>query len=72
MKIVNVVVVSPEEAQDGTAEFWCGGELMAMTTICEGKLQLRIESRSDGLPWEVDTESLARGLAEATRQIAAY
>jgi hypothetical protein len=72
MTQVSVIVVSPEEAQDGTAEFWCGSELMAVTTICEGQLQLRIESRSDGLPWEVDTESLARGLVEATRLIAAY
>ena len=45
---------------------------MAVTTISEGQLQLRIEARSDGLPWEVDTTSLARGLAEATRLIAAY
>ena len=69
---VRVIVVSPEEAEDGTAEFWCGGDLMAVTTICDGQLQLRIESRSDGLPWLVDPSSLARGLAEATRQIAAY
>jgi hypothetical protein len=72
MTQVSVIVVSPEEAQDGTVEFWCGGQLMALTTICDGQLQLRIDSRSDGLPWEVDAASLARGLAEATRQIAAY
>jgi len=71
MTQVNVIVVSPEEAEDGAAEFWCGGELMAVTTISEGRLQLRIEARSDGLPWIVDTTSLASGLAEASRQIAA-
>ena len=72
MNQISVIVVSPEEAEDGTAEFWCGGELLAVTTFSEGQLQLRIESRSDGLPWLVDTTSLAQGLAEATRQIAAY
>jgi hypothetical protein len=72
MTQVKVIVVSPEEAEDGAAEFWCGGELMAVTMFSEGRMQLRIESRSDGLPWLVDTTSLASGLTEATRQIAAY
>jgi hypothetical protein len=72
MTQVSVIVVSPEEAEDGVAEFWCGADLMAVTTINEGQLELRIESRADGLPWLVDATSLARGLAEATRQIAAW
>ena len=69
---IHVSVVSPEEAYNGNAEFWCGRELMAVTVINEGQLQLSIEPRADGSPWLVDTTSLALGLAEATRLLAAY
>jgi hypothetical protein len=69
---VHVSVVSPEEAYNGNAEFWCGNELMAVTVINEGQLQLSIDPRADGSPWLVDTTSLALGLAEATRLQAAY
>jgi hypothetical protein len=69
---VHVSVVSAEEAYNGNAEFWCGNELMAVTIINEGQLQLSIEPRADGSPWLVDTTSLALGLAEAARQLAAY
>jgi hypothetical protein len=72
MTDIRVIVVSAEEGDDGIAEFWCGAELMATTIIDDGQLQLRIESRPDGLPWVVNTASLARGLTEASRQIAAY
>jgi hypothetical protein len=69
---VHVSVVSPEEAYNGNAEFWCGRELMAVTVIDDGQLQLSIGQRADGSPWLVDTTSLARGLAEAARLLAAY
>jgi hypothetical protein len=69
---IHVSVVSPEEAYNGNAEFWCANELMAVTVINDGQLQLSIEPRADGSPWLVDTTSLARGLAEATRLLAAY
>jgi hypothetical protein len=69
---VHVSVVSPEEAYNGSAGFWCGNELMAVTIINEGQLQLSIEPRADGSPWLVDTTSLALGLAEAARLLAAY
>jgi hypothetical protein len=72
MSQISVIVVSPEEAYDGTAEFWCDDELMAVTMLTGGGLQLRIDSRADGQPWLIDTTSLAHGLAEATRLIAAY
>jgi hypothetical protein len=72
MNQVHVIVASAEEAYNGNAEFWCGRELMAVTVLNEGQLQLRIEPRADGLPWMIDTTSLALGLAEATRQLAAY
>jgi hypothetical protein len=69
---VHVSVVSPEEAYNGNAEFWCGNQLMAVTVINDGQLQLSIEPRADGSPWLVETTSLALGLAEATRLLAAY
>ena len=72
MSQLRVIVVSPEEAYNGNAEFWCGAELMAVTILHEGQLQLRIEPRADGRPWLIGTTSLALGLAEATRKIAAY
>ena len=72
MSQIHVIVASPEEASDGAAEFWCGSELMAVTTLSEDGLQLRIDSRADGQPWLIDTTSLAHGLIEATRLLAAY
>jgi hypothetical protein len=72
MPRISVISVSPEETSNGITEFWCGSELMAFTIIDEGELQLRIEPRADGLPWRIETGSLAAGLAEAARKIAAY
>jgi hypothetical protein len=71
-KLIDVIVTSPEEADDGIAEFWCGAEMMALTCIEDGRLELRIEPRADGLPWRIDTASLADGLAEAARLLAAH
>ncbi len=72
MTQLDIVVASAEEADDGIAEFWYGPEMVGMTVIYEGQLHLRIDPRSDGQPWLIDTTSLARGLAEAARQLAAY
>jgi hypothetical protein len=72
MTQIRVIVVSPEEADNGIAEIWCGDELMAVTIPHEGQLYLRIDSRADGLPWLIETTSLARGLAEAARQLTTY
>jgi hypothetical protein len=72
MSDINVIVVSAEEAENGVAEFWSGGELIGVTCLSEGRLQLRIDSRADGGPWTLDTTSLATGLSEAARLIAAY
>jgi hypothetical protein len=70
--LIDVFVASPEEADDGIAEFWCGGEMMALTCIANGRLELRIAARKDGLPWRVDTASLAKGLADAAQILAAH
>jgi hypothetical protein len=72
MKEINVIVVSAEEAEYGVAEFWCEGELIGQTCLTDGRLELRIDSRADGGTWRLDTTSLATGLAEAGRLIAAY
>ena len=72
MSTIHVAVVSPEEAYNGNAEFWCGRDLMAVTVLHESRLCLQIDPRRDGRPWLLDTASLAAGLAEATRLIAAY
>jgi hypothetical protein len=69
---VRVIVVSPEEAVDGNAEFWCGGDLMAITVLHEGQMHLRIDPRRDGEPWLIETTSLGRALESAATQIAAY
>ena len=72
MPEVRVLAVSPEEAYDGNAEFWCGHELMAVTVLHEGRLHLRVDPRPDGQPWLMETSSLALALQDATAQIASY
>lgn len=72
MSQVRMIVVSSEEAYDGIAELWCGADLMGVTILSEGELQLRIEPRADGQPWVVDSASLARELQQATSLLAAY
>ena len=67
-----MVVTGPEEAADFNTEFWCGGELMAITVLNEGRLHLRIDPRDDGAPWLADVGSLERFLAEAEQRLAAY
>jgi hypothetical protein len=72
MPPVRVIVASPEEAADGNAEFWCGGQMMAVTVFYDGRLHLRIDPRRDGEPWLIETTSLALALEDAATQIAAY
>lgn len=66
MSQIHVVVVSPEEAYDGTAELWCGGELMGITMLSPDGLQLRIDARADGRPWLIDTTSLTQASTKRT------
>ena len=70
--LIHVIVASPEEAYDGIAELWSGPELVAVTTIHEGQLHLRIDPRRDGAPWLINARSLADGLVEAAQKIAAF
>jgi hypothetical protein len=72
MTQLRAIVVSLEEADNGIAEIWCGDELMAVTIPHERQPDPRIDSRPDGLPWLIETTSLARGLAEAAPQLTTY
>jgi hypothetical protein len=69
MPPVRVIVASPE---DGSAELWLGGELMAETVLYDGRLHLRILPRPGGEPWMIETASLALALDSAARQIGEY
>ena len=62
---VDVSVVSPEEGEFGTAEFWAGNRLFGFTRLEDGELVLRIEPRSDGGTVVVSAHSLAEALARA-------
>ena len=46
--------------------------MVAVTTIHEGQLHLRIDPRRDGRPWLINARSLADGLVEAARRIDTY
>jgi hypothetical protein len=72
MTEINVIVTGPEEAYDYEAEFWRGEELIGVTVLHEGRLHLRIDPRSDGMPWLADVISLARALSDAEQRLAAY
>jgi hypothetical protein len=72
MTDIKVVVTGPEEAYDGEAEFWSANELMAVTVLHEGRLHLRIDPRSDGLPWLADVVNLSGALAEAKQRLSAF
>jgi hypothetical protein len=72
MTEINVIVTGPEEAYDYEAEFWRGEELIGVTVLHEGRLHLRIDPRSDGMPWLADVTSLARALSDAEQRLAAY
>ena len=62
---LDVSVVSPEEAEFGTAEFWAGDRLFGFTRLEDGELVLRIEPQSDGGAIVVSAHSLAGALARA-------
>jgi hypothetical protein len=72
MTEIEVIVTGPEEAYNGEAEFWSAGQQIGVTVLHEGRLHLRIDARADGLPWLVDTTSLARALAEADQRLASF
>jgi hypothetical protein len=72
MREIEVRVVSLEEADRGTAEFWLGGQLFGVTGLEEGELVLRIEPSDDGRAVSVNARSLHDALAEAKRLLESY
>lgn len=72
MHEINVMVVSPEEASYGTAEFWSGGRLIGFTRLEDGDLMLRIDAGRDGAGVVVGAHSLAEAISEANRLLALY
>lgn len=72
MREIEVRVVSLEEAERGTAEFWLDGQLFGFTRLEEGELVLTIEPRNDGGAVSVDARSLHDALAEAKRLLESY
>jgi hypothetical protein len=69
---ITVTIVSAEEALDGTAEFWCQGELIAYTRYDDRGFVLHIEPCHDGAPRVVDFQAMSNALAEATRLLGVY
>jgi hypothetical protein len=67
---IDVIVVSPEEASFGVAEFWEGNRQIGFTRIEDGELALRIGPSRDCIV--LGTRALAGALAEANRLLAAY
>jgi hypothetical protein len=71
MDALQVVVMSPEEAEHGVAELWAGGELFGFTRLEEGELLLRIQPRGDGGVIVVGAHRLATALARANELLGA-
>jgi hypothetical protein len=67
MHEIHVTVVSPEEAADGTAEFWSGGRMIGFTHLEDGDLMLRFEA---GVV--VGVHGLADAIVEANRLLTVY
>jgi len=67
MHEIEVRVVSLEEADHGTAEFWLDGRLFGFTRLEHGQVVLTIEARVDGQAVSVNARSLHDALAEAER-----
>jgi hypothetical protein len=63
------VIGGPQAAAEGSAELWCGDDLLAVTFLYDGRLHLRIKPRADGQQWLIDATSLALALDEAARRI---
>ena len=65
MHPVDVVVVSPEAAQDGVAEFRVAGRLFAVTMLEQDELVLRLLPGHADEPVVVGARSLMKALERA-------
>ena len=69
---IKVSTVSAEEASEGVAELWAGGQLIAYTHVEDVDLMLRTEPRHDRTPVVLGVRSLTAALAEVDRLLAVY
>ena len=67
---IQAIVVSPEEASLGIAEFWSGGRLIAFTRVEDGELALRLGRGADDMV--LDAHALAAALAQADHLLALH
>jgi hypothetical protein len=65
MHNVEVVVYSPETAQDGVAEFHAGGRLVAFTMLTDGELVVRFDAQPNAEPVLLNAHSLVAALLRA-------
>jgi hypothetical protein len=65
MHPVDVIVTSPETAQDGVAEFSVGGRLFAFTVLEEEELVMRLVPGDADDPVIVGARSLMEALERA-------
>jgi hypothetical protein len=72
MHEIQVNVSSAEEAFDGTAELWSGGQRIGFTRYEDSDLMLWVEPRRDGSAVVVGARAMADALAEANRLLALY
>ena len=67
---IQVIVVSPEEASFGVAEFWSGDRQIGVTCIEDGELTLRIGPSPDDLV--LGAQAMSKALGEANRLLGLY
>jgi hypothetical protein len=67
---IQVMVVSPEEASFGVAEFWAGDRMIGVTCLEEGELTLRIGPSHEDVV--LGTQALSKALGEANRLLGLY
>ena len=72
MREIEVRVVSLQEADHETAEFWLGDQLFGFTQLQEGELVLTIAPSNDGSAVSVNAHSVHDALAEAKRLLESY
>jgi hypothetical protein len=72
MHEIHVSIASTEQAFDGTAELWSGGQQIGFTCYEESDLMLWVEPRRDGRPVVVGAHAMATALAEANRLLGRY
>jgi hypothetical protein len=67
---IHVIVVSPEEAAVGVAEFWSSERLIGVTCLEDGELTLRIGPSAEDVV--LSARELTKALAEADHLLALY